>query len=204
MNKLLCVFGVLKTPKGLVIKDKITNYLTKRFNILYIEQEPPGKLFEYPAIKYALRMAIEMNEPVLYIHTKGAADPQHTWYQTIAKQMWEHEFGTDKVYTIYNTLSSTSEPMIACPVVGQNNATWFNGKMINPAAAKIISETFHFDKNRYYYEWDMQKDTRIRVIGTLAKEPIYSPALGRTDVAQLKEFADKLKTITRDLPEIDY
>lgn len=66
----LAVMGVLKTQRGLIIKERISKYLRSRFNILYVEQEPPGKLFEYPAIKYALKLAIDMNEPVLYLHTK--------------------------------------------------------------------------------------------------------------------------------------
>lgn len=200
MEKMLCVFGVLKTKKGLLVKDRITNYLKDRFDILYIEQEPPGTMYEYPAIKYALQMAIEMNEPVLYIHTKGAADPYHNWYQKPAKQLWEHEFGTDKVCEIYKMLN-TNEPMIACPIIGPNNATWFNGKMINPAAAKIILETFHFDKNRYYYEWDMQKDERIKVIGTYYSKPL---AVDEKHPSIQKIWDNTVKEITKNLPEIDY
>ena len=197
---MLCVMGVLKTKKGLLVKDRISNYLKERFNILYIEQEPPGTLYEYPAIKYALQMAVEMNEPVLYIHTKGAADPGHEWYQKSAKQMWEHEFGTDKVCKIYNMLN-TNEPMIACPIVGQNNATWFNGKMINPAAAKIILETYHFNKDRYYYEWDMQSDKRIKVIGTLYSNKIIT---SWTDKTLINNFKTTVLELTKDFKDIDY
>lgn len=203
MEKMLCVFGVLKTKTGLLVKERITNYLKDRFNILYIEQESPGKMFEYPAIKYALQMAIEMNEPVLYIHTKGAVDPNHSWYQKSAKQLWEHEFGTDKVYEIYNLLN-INKPLIACPIIGSHNETWFNGKMINSAAAKIILETFHFDNNRYYYEWDMQKDPRIKTIGTFYSTPIDPPPLGSKNRKQLEEFNNKVKTLTKKLPEINY
>ena len=148
---MLAVMGVLKTEKGLIIKEKISNYLKPRFDILYIEQEPPGVLFEYPAIKYALKLAIEMNEPVLYIHTKGAADPLHTWYQIPVKKLWEQEFGTAKVEESYKKVC-VNEPTIICPIAGSDNQTWWNGMIINPAAAKLIMKTFHFDKDRYYYE----------------------------------------------------
>lgn len=193
MKKLLCVMGVLKTEKGLLIKDRISNYLKDRFDVLYIEQDPPGKLYEYPAIKYALQMSVDMNEPVLYIHTKGAADPCHAWYQTSVKKMWEKEFGTDKVFNVYKKIN-TNKPMIACPLIGKNNETWYNGKFINPAAAKIILETFHFDKDRYYYEWKMQRDKRIKCIGTLYSKPL----------TPNRELDTKLKFLTKDLPDIDY
>ena len=114
--------------------------------------------------------------------------------------MWEHEFGTDKVCEIYKMLN-TNEPMIACPIIGPNNATWFNGKMINPAAAKIILETFHFDKNRYYYEWDMQKDERIKVIGTYYSKPL---AVDEKHPSIQKIWDNTVKEITKNLPEIDY
>ena len=96
-----------------------------RFNILYIEQEPPGTMYEYPAIKYALKMAVELDEPVLYIHTKGAADPYKMRYQSSAKKIWEHEFGTEKVIQNFK-LVDTKVPTIACPVIGPNNETWFS------------------------------------------------------------------------------
>ncbi len=198
-DKFLCVFGVLKTKKGLLIKDRISNYLKDRFNILYIEQEPPGNMYEYPAIKYALKMALELDEPVLYIHTKGAADPYKMWYQSSAKKMWEQEFGTEKVIQNFK-LVNTKIPTIACPVIGPNNETWFNGKIINPAAAKIILETFHFDKDRYYYEWRMQKDKRIKCIGTFYSEPLEASQNKKIQ----KQWDDTIKEITKDLPEIDY
>ena len=200
---MLCVFGVLKTKTGLLIKDRITNYLKDRFNILYIEQEPPGTMFEYPALKYALKMAVELNEPVLYIHTKGAANPYKMWYQKPAKQMWEQEFGTEKVIQNFK-LVDTEVPTIACPVIGPNNETWFNGKIINPAAAKIILETFHFDKDRYYYEWRMQQDNRIKCIGTFYSEPLEATLGASKNKKVQKHWDDTIKEITKDLPEIDY
>lgn len=189
---MLAVMGVLKTEKGLIIKEKISNYLKPRFDILYIEQEPPGVLFEYPAIKYALKLAIEMNEPVLYIHTKGAADPLHTWYQTPVKKLWEQEFGTAKVEESYKKVC-VNEPTIICPIAGSDNQTWWNGMIINPAAAKLIMKTFHFDKDRYYYEYSMCNVPGMKVISS-AVEGNYNE----------KDTNILLKKITADLPDIDY
>ena len=194
-DKMLCVFGVLKNRRGLFIRDRISEYLKKRFDIFYVEQEPPGVMFEYPAIRCALNIAIKMNEPVLYIHTKGAVDPNHAWYQKNAKQLWEHEFGTDKAFEIFER-ADVDVPMIVCQIIGAHNETWFNGKVINPAAAKIILETFHLDRDRYYYEAAMQKDPRIKCIGSFYTDPIWPD--------DSHNFDRIVKEITRDLPEIDY
>lgn len=194
--------GVLKTEKGLIIKERITNYLKPRFNILYIEQEPPGVLFEYPAIKYALKLSIEMNEPVLYIHTKGAANPFNSWYQTPVKKLWEQEFGTDKVNTTYKKVCC-NEPKIICPIAGSAKQTWWNGMIINPAAAKIILPTLKTPdmcrsrgvnpNSRYYYEEFMCNLPGISVISS-AVDGTYS----ENDTNML------LRKLTKDLPNIDY
>lgn len=202
-DKMLCVFGVLKNPRGLFIRDRISEYLKKRFDIFYVEQDPPGVMFEYPAIRCALNMAIKMNEPVLYIHTKGAVDPHKMWYQKPAKQIWEHEFGTDKAFEIFEKID-VSEPIIATPLVGPNNATWYNAKVINPSAAKIILESFHFTKDRYFYEWDMQSDNRIKVIGTFISKIMDPGPLHRFDKEKHDAYMHTILNATRDLPEIDY
>ena len=67
---MICVFGVLKTKDGIKIRDEMLQWLEPLYDVLKIEQDPPGKLVEYPAIKFACQSAIEMNEPVLYLHTK--------------------------------------------------------------------------------------------------------------------------------------
>ena len=189
---MLAVMGVLKTEKGKKIKERISNYLKPRFDILYVEQEPPGKMFEYPAIRYALQLAIEMDEPVLYIHTKGAADPYNMWYQTPVKKLWEKEFGTEKVEENYKKVCCDA-PTIICPIAGSANQTWWNGMIINPAAARLLMKTFHFDKNRYYYEYNMCNVPGMRVISS-AVEGNHSE----------KDTNILLRKITKDLPDIDY
>lgn len=184
--------GVLKTKKGLKIKEKITNYLKPRFDILYIEQDPPGKLFEYPGIYYAIKLAIDTNEPVLYIHTKGAADPYNMWYQTPVKKLWEQEFGTEKVEENYKKVCCT-KPTIICPIAGSSNQTWWNGFILNPAAARLLKKTLHFDKNRYYYEYNMCNVPGMNVISSAVK--------GKHSEDETNKL---LKEITKNLPDIDY
>lgn len=199
---MLCVMGVLKTQNGLLIKERISSYLKPRFDILYIEQEPPGVLYEYPAIKYALKLAIDMNEPVLYIHTKGAANPFKAWYQTPVKKLWEQEFGTDKVIESYKKVCC-NEGKIICPIAGNRNQTWWNGMIINPAAAKIILPTLKTPdmcrsrgvnpNSRYYYEEFMCNLPGISVISS-AVNGVHSE----------RETNKLLKEITKNLPDIDY
>ena len=190
--KLPCVMGVLRTDKGLKIKTRITDYLAPRFSIFYVEQDPPGTMFEYPGIKCALDMAIDIKLPVLYIHTKGAADPHHMWYQTPVKKLWEREFGTEKVLETYKR-AMTTVPTVICPIAGSAKQTWWNGMIINPAAAHEIKKTFHFDTNRFYYEFSMCNLPAVHVISSAIEG-----TLNEDDTNNM------LKKITKDLPDIDY
>ena len=199
---MLSVMGVLKTAKGLIIKERLTKYLKPRFDILYIEQEPPGKLYEYPAIKYALKLAIEMDEPVLYIHTKGASDPHHMWYQTPVKKLWEQEFGTKKVEDSYKKVCC-AEPTIICPIAGTHNETWWNGMIINPSAANLILPTLKTPNvltdrvvspnSRWYYEEFMCRLPNLKVISSAVN--------GNHNE---RETNILLKQLTANLPNIDY
>lgn len=162
------VLGVLKTECGLKIKDEILEKLNKH-KFLIIEQEPPGKQAEYPAIKYAIKLAIELNEPILYLHTKGASNqiPSITpgrktfanfmpsgaklkdW-QPCVRKMWYHEFG-ENIDKYLETVNE-NKPIVACPYTGSGKATWQNGFIMNPLAAKELQKVFHFTTNRYWYE----------------------------------------------------
>jgi len=190
--KFPCVMGVLKTDAGLRIKSRISNYLEPNFKIFYVEQDPPGVLFEYPGILYALKTAIHLNAPVLYIHTKGAADPHHMWYQTPVKKLWQVEFGTPKVLSTYRKVCCDA-PTVICPVAGTEKQTWWNGMIINSAAAKEILPTFHFDRDRYYYEFRMCNLPTVNVISSAIDR-----ALNIDDVNAL------LPKLVETLPDIDY
>lgn len=190
--KLPCVMGVLRTDNGLHIKQRITEYLEPRFHIFYVEQDPPGTMFEYPGIMFALKMAIDLNKPTLYIHTKGAADPHHMWYQTPVKKLWAYEFGTAKVEKTYQR-ACTEVPTVICPIAGSAKQTWWNGMIINPAAAKEIQKTFHFDTNRFYYEFSMCNLPTVNVVSS-AVDGCFS----EDDTNRL------LREITKDMPNIDY
>ena len=71
-----CVLGVLKSPRGLQIRDEMLSWLLNEYNVYCVEQEMPGKLFEYPALRFAQWLCIEKDcDDVLYVHTKGAGRP---------------------------------------------------------------------------------------------------------------------------------
>lgn len=186
------VLGVLRTERGLKIKDEILENL-KTHNLLMIEQDPPGKQAEYPAIKYAIKMAIELNEPILYLHTKGAfneippipkipgrksidtfmpAGATLKDWQPCIRKMWYNEFG--KNIDKYLDAVKGNEPIVACPYTGPGKATWQNGFVMNPAAAKELQKIFKFTTNRYWYEV-MFNDCKNVIVKGLINDKICYP-----------------------------
>ena len=162
---MLCVLGVLKTSKGLQIKNEMLSWLNTKHNVFCVEQEPPGKLFEYPAIYYAIKLAIEMNEPVLYLHTKGAAN--YAWYQIPVRQMWKNEFGTDRI-KLYLDAVNCIEPAVSTPISKENGSTVFNGFIMNPSAAKLLQNTFHQSSDRFYFE-NLFNNNEYKISGILTQ-----------------------------------
>ena len=56
---MLVVLGCLMNANGKQIKEEICEHL-KEHSIFCVPQEPPGKLFEYPGIRTAAKMAVDM------------------------------------------------------------------------------------------------------------------------------------------------
>ena len=82
-----CVLGVLKSPRGLQIRDEMLSWLLNEYNVYCVEQEMPGKLFEYQALRFAQWLCTEKEcEDVLYVHTKGAGRPSDV--QKKIRMMW--------------------------------------------------------------------------------------------------------------------
>lgn len=167
----MCVLGVLNNERGNKIKTEMLHYLQPLYNVLACIQEPPGVLYEYPAIKLACKLSIERNTNVLYIHTKGAGNSIPANYpitmmnaavnypskatpedcQRIVRLMWYKQFTTAKSSDYINPLDTTV-PTVTCPFIDASRVTWQNAWMINPPAAKILNESLHLSNNRYYYE----------------------------------------------------
>lgn len=158
-QKPYCVFGVLKTKEGLDIKAEMMQWLTKSYNVITVEQEAPGELFEHPAIATAASLSIALNQPVLYLHTKGAANLSQV--QQVIRKMWQNEFSNPYQYFV---IATGPRPVIVAPEVSTDKCTWFNGFVLNPEAGKILEQHLHeIRSDRYFYE-SVARGTDIDVV----------------------------------------
>lgn len=95
-------------------------------------------------ILLAAELSIGSNEPVLYIHTKGAANDNAA--QPWVRALWYKYFIKDRAW-----LDRFSDGL-CCIVLGPTGQTWFNAFVIYPDAAKSIKDNMILSDNRYYYE----------------------------------------------------
>ena len=174
-SKDYCVFGVLKTKLGLKIKDEMLSWLSPIYNVYVVEQEEPGKLFEYPALLFMKFLQIKNKKPCLYVHTKGAAHNNPT--QKYVRRLWEDEFINHK--DEYFSLVDTGVPTIACPFTGEEKITWLNGMVFNYEAANAI--IIPPPRKRFYYEQlcrdsvNKENNLNINVIGRIYNDISVSP-----------------------------
>lgn len=158
---MICVLGVLKTEEGLRIKDEMLQWLRPIHNVYAVEQEAPGSLYEFPAMALAIEMCHKTQAPVLYIHTKGAAN--HNKVQEMVRKMWQGEFGNQEKVNEYLNLVDGVEPRLASPVVGEDSQTWFNAFVMNHAAATVLRETIRPSTDRYFFEC-VARNTSVKVV----------------------------------------
>lgn len=171
---MIVVLGCLMNETGKLIKEEMLSILKKEHDVFCVEQEPPGKLFEYPAIHTAAKMSVEMNEPVLYLHTKGSGNkiPNYLFnkfpgkesiadlkpemakledWQGSVRKLWYNEFTGERLKEYINNLKMNI-PMVICPFSGKGKATWQNGFIINPKAGEILLKELKQTSNRDYFE----------------------------------------------------
>ena len=185
---MICILGCLDNEAGLEICKEMRSWLDSEHSVFVVHQNPPGNKFEYPAIKCALETSVLLNEPVLYLHTKGAGNKVPRDYknymmspkvnypkdakpedcQRVVRMMWQKEFTGENLKKYLDALN-TDKPTVACPLTGKEKITWQNGWIINSAGAKELLKTFHLDNNRYYYE-HMFRNTNIDVIGIVSNK----------------------------------
>ena len=185
---MICILGCLDNEAGLEICKEMRSWLDSEHSVFVVHQNPPGNKFEYPAIKCALETSVLLNEPVLYLHTKGAGNKVPRDYknymmspkvsypkdakpedcQRVVRMMWQKEFTGENLKKYLDVLN-TVKPTVACPLTGKEKITWQNGWIINSAGAKELLKTFHLDNNRYYYE-HMFRNTNIDVIGIVSNK----------------------------------
>ena len=169
MTKPLCVLGVLRTPLGMQIKVEMLSWLQPNYEVICVEQDPPGTMFEFPAIKAAAAISVARKQPILYLHTKGASNPVVYRHQVMVRRLWSDQFTRNK--DAYFSAVDVEEPTIACPYVGDKKQTWWNGMIINSAAAQVILDRMELTDRRHYYE-EMCDEININVVGIMQKEAI--------------------------------
>ena len=72
----------------------MSKWLIPNYNLYIVYQKNPGKLYEYPALRFAQWLIKKKNKNyLLYIHSKGASHPnRYKNIQIIVRKLWEHEF----------------------------------------------------------------------------------------------------------------
>ena len=166
-KKEICIFGVLCNDRGLKIEKSLLNWLLPEYDVYCVYQKYPGKLYEYPALRFSQWFSQTKNiSIILYIHTKGAFHSSIT--QDIIREIWKHEFTKPKK-GIYISLLKNNYTDIALPF-RYGISTWFNGMFISLNAFNLINE-IEFIKNRWHYEGLFRKKNkscnRIRIKGVL-------------------------------------
>ena len=164
MKKYKCVLGVLKTEEGLRIKDEMLEWLTPDYDVAIAEQEAPGVLFEYPFVKKACEVSMLYDEPVLYLHTKGAANPNPL--QAVVRRLWQYAFIKEK--EIYFNTVAIPKPVVSTLIASfEQKICWFNGFVMNSAAAKNISAVLKPTEKRFWFEHGMLIDAKVGIAARL-------------------------------------
>lgn len=108
-------------------------WLTSSYNIWTVTQKSPGKLFEYPALRFAQYLCEDGEQAVLYVHTKGAA--KNNGIQKRIRYMWKNQFTGRHARDYFTALE---EYDVVCPLCGSRRETWFNGMLLSSRALKAI------------------------------------------------------------------
>ncbi len=154
----IAVIGCLKTDKGMKILKELLSWVPNKFHTYIVYQDPPGNLYEYPAMKWAKDIAKIYNKPVMYIHTKGAVYTrrENDWVRANWKDFYLNHFDW-----INKNISNNNT--VCCLYTGKTKIPWFNNFIATPDAweqAKIIQTN-----DRWYYEQGIWKQTNCNVIG---------------------------------------
>lgn len=137
------LLNILDTERGNQIANEMRDVYLERYDVIDFKHD--GTLFEYPGIKEACKISLNDNQPVLYIHTKGATN--YNGYQRMVRTMWSNEFVGDYKY-YWNNKSG-----LIVPIVSEDlGCTYFNAWIIYPDVAKIYYENMELVTDRWYYE----------------------------------------------------
>lgn len=163
-KQLICVLGILVTNLGLKIDKELTYWLEKEYEIYKVYQKYPGKLYEYPALKFAQWLVENKNISfLLYLHTKGASHKIITQRDNLIKNLWKTEFSKPRNQLYISQLISNKADVVTPLRTGI--VTWFNGMFISKRAFQL--NNILENKNRFVYEFYF-KNNNTRIKGILS------------------------------------
>lgn len=168
---ILCVLGCLLTEAGEAIKREMIEQFRKKYDIIAVNQEPPGKFYEFPALSFAQIVSIKSDKPVLYVHTKGAGHSQNVYNQAKCRKMWYDEFINH--YDEYINYLTVHSDEVMCPFTGSTKYTWINGFMAGVTAWKNVKIQQTVD--RFYYEY-IFRDYPVNIHGRIRNDVSFFPS----------------------------
>lgn len=176
-DKPLCVFGVLENNNGKKIEEEMLKWLIPEYNVYIVYQKDPGKLNEYPALRFTQWIIKKKNKIFsLYVHSKGAAHPHRSKnIQMIVRKLWKHEFSGKNKNKYINAILNNKTDVATMFSYGRKK-TWFNGFFVSQRAFDIIGQVKI--RKRMYYEIMFGK-TKTRVLGILNNKVMNSHAVAR-------------------------
>ena len=185
-NKILCIFGVLKNSYGKKIEEEMLKWLIPYYNIYIVYQKYPGKLFEYPALKFAQYLIKKKKKTLLlYVHSKGAFNPYRDNIQNIVRELWKFEFSGNNIKK-YITPIINNQTDVATLFTNENKTTYFNGFYISYRAFDIIGNLDKkLNKPRFVFE-NLFHKTKARVLGILENNVQVSHPVARKYYEKIK------------------
>lgn len=158
-----CVLGILNTDLGKDISAEMLGWLQPAYDVTVVEVEPPNDVeYELPFLRKACEVSVKTGEPVLYLHTKGAAMPNAA--QPIVRRLWQYEF-TRNADRYFSGVAGEG-PLVAAPIVGKRNPVcWFNGFVMNSQAAGRIGKVLSIHEDRYWFEQRMLAEAGVDTVG---------------------------------------
>ncbi len=162
----ICVFGCLLTEAGKKIKEEMLPWILEKYDCIVVNQEAPGKLFEYPALKMAKSISMNYNKPVLYLHTKGAAHSKNVYDQTKCRLVWYDEFINH--YDEYLSHIKNNKPQVLCPFTGRCHTTILNGFIATTPAWQNVMIPQPVERFRYEHIFNSVEN--VEMFGRVIKD----------------------------------
>ena len=191
-NLPICVLGVLANDRGIEIEKSMLKWLLPEYDVYCVYQKYPGKLFEYPALRFSQWLSIEFNiSIILYIHTKGASHPSQDQYYV--RILWKNEFTKPKNKLYFNLLKNNSAD-ISLPF-RLDYYTWYNAMFISNRAFQLINTIELNLTNRFYYE-DFFKNSINCTIPVRLKGVLNDSITSREVYFSLYKYIEELNMIS--------